>query len=60
MTNLKLLGYMAQLSMEQLCIQNKQFEQISKQVYDCQNMLGAWMNSDRRRFAPNNNGINTR
>ena len=54
MSNLKLLNYMAQLSMEQNCIQMKQFEQISKQSLDCQNMLGAWMNSDRRRNHPGN------
>lgn len=54
MTNLKLLCYMAQLSMEQQCIQPKQFEQISQQGLDCQNMLGAWMNSDRHRYASRN------
>ena len=54
MSNLKLLNYISQLSMEQECIQMKQFEQISKQSLDCQNMLGAWMNSDRRRNHPDN------
>lgn len=29
----------------------KQYEQISRQVADCQNLLGAWMNSDRRRLS---------
>lgn len=51
MTDLKLLGYIALLSMEQGCILPKQYEQISRQIYDCQNLLGAWMNSDRRRLS---------
>ena len=52
MTDLKLLGYMAMRSMEQECILPKQYEQIARQVTDCQNLLGAWMNSDRRRLQP--------
>lgn len=52
MTDLKLLGYMALLSMEQKCILPKQYEQIARQVSDCQNLLGAWMNSDRKRLQP--------
>lgn len=51
MTDLKLLGYIALVAMEQKCITFKQYEQISKQVTDCQNLLGAWMNSDRRRLS---------
>ena len=50
MTDLKLLSYMAQLAMEQGCILPKQYEQITKQVYDCQNLLGAWLSSDRKRL----------
>lgn len=50
LTKLKLLGYMAQLSMEQGCILPKQYEQITKKIHDCQNMLGAWLNSDRKRL----------
>ena len=50
LTELKLLGYMAQLSMEQGCILPKQYEQITKKIHDCQNMLGAWLNSDRKRL----------
>ena len=52
MMDLKLLGYTAMLSMEQECILPKQYEQIARQVTDCQNLLGAWMNSDRRRLQP--------
>ena len=49
MTDLKVLGYFALLSMEQGCILPKQYEQITRRLADCQNMLGAWMNSDRKR-----------
>lgn len=51
-TSCRLLSYVAQLSMEQKCILPKQYEQISKRIYDVQNMLGAWMISDRRRTKP--------
>ena len=50
MTDLKLLGYIALLSVEQKCILPKQYEQIAIHVSNCQNMLGAWMNSDRKRL----------
>lgn len=49
-TELNLLGYMAQLSMEQTCITAKQYEQITKKIYDCKNLLGAWIKSDSKRF----------
>jgi hypothetical protein len=51
LTELKLLSYMAQLAMEGGCILPKQYEQITKKVFDCQNLLGAWINSDKRRFS---------
>ncbi len=51
MTDLKLLGYISLLAMEQGCILPKQYEQISRQITDCQNLLGAWMNSDKRRLS---------
>ena len=50
MTDLKVLGYFSMLAMEQECILPKQYEQIARQVTDCQNLLGAWMNSDRKRL----------
>lgn len=50
MTNLKLLAYFSLLAREQNSIQPKQYEQISRQSADCQNLLGAWINSDRRRL----------
>ncbi len=52
MTDLKLLGYIALLAMENKCILPKQFEQISQQATECRNLLGGWMNSDKRRLQP--------
>ena len=49
-TSLRLLGYISQLAMEQQCILPNQYEQITRKVYDCRNLLGAWMVSDRKRF----------
>ena len=59
MTSLKLLGYISELAMKQGCILPKQYEQITKHVYDTENMLGAWMNSDRKRYGqePSGNGM---
>ena len=51
LTELKLLGYMAQLSMQQGCILAKQYEQITRKVYDCRNLCGAWVTADRKRLA---------
>lgn len=48
---LKLLGYVSFLSMENLCILKKQYEQISYQVADCINLLVAWRKSDAERSA---------
>ena len=50
MSRLKLFSYMSELAMKQGCILPEQYEQITKQVYDAENMLGAWMNSDKRRY----------
>lgn len=43
MTDLKLLCYFSLLAREQNCILPKQYEQISRQSTDSQNLLGAWM-----------------
>ena len=51
LTELKLLGYMAQLSMQQGCILAKQYEQITRKVYDCRNLCGAWVTADRKRLS---------
>ncbi len=50
MTDLKILAYFSMLAMEQKCILPKQYEQIARQTSDCQKLLGAWMNSDRKRL----------
>ncbi len=51
MSTLKLLAYVAQVSMEQGAIQPKQYEQISKHAYNTENLLGAWIISDQKRLA---------
>lgn len=50
MSTLKLLVYVAQVSMEQGAIQPKQYEQICAQAYNTQNLLGAWIISDQKRL----------
>ena len=50
LTTAKILGYMALLAREQGAILPKQYEQITKLVSDVQNLLGAWINSDRKRM----------
>lgn len=50
LTSLRILGYFSMLAMEQGCILSKQYEQIARQVTDCENLLGAWINSDRKRL----------
>lgn len=51
LTHIKLLAYISQVSMEQQCILPKQYEQITRKLYDCQNLLGAWVKSDNKRYA---------
>ena len=50
MTHLKILAYFAMLAMEQKCILPKQYEQIALLSGECMNLLGGWINSDKRRF----------
>ena len=52
LTDLRLLSYFSMLAMENKCILPKQYEQISHLSSNCQNLLGAWINSDRRRLQP--------
>ena len=51
LTDLKLLAYIAELAMTQGCLLPKQFEEIAKLTTDCQHLLGAWINSDKKRIA---------
>ena len=50
MATLKLLSWVAQVSVEQGAIQPKQFQQISEQCWNTQNLLGAWIISDQKRL----------
>ena len=50
LTNLRLLSYISLIAMEQKCILFKQYENISKLSTDCQNMIGAWIISDKKRI----------
>ena len=50
LTNLRVLSYISLIAMEHKCILFKQYENISKLSTDCQNMLGAWIISDRKRM----------
>ncbi|MDR2600598.1 MAG: four helix bundle protein [Oscillospiraceae bacterium] len=52
LTSLKLLAYIAEISMTQSCILLKQYEQIAKQTTECQRLVGAWINSDKKRLSP--------
>ena len=51
LTALKLIAYISELAMKEKCILFKQYEQISKLTTDCQRLLGAWINSDRKRLS---------
>lgn len=50
MANLRLLGYIAQLALEQRAITTKQYEMIAKQTTDIIYMLAAWRKQDLARF----------
>jgi len=50
LTSLKILAYFAEMAMTNNCILPKQYEQIAKLTTDCQHLLGAWINSDKRRL----------
>ena len=49
-SKLKVLSNVAELACNQNCILPKQFAQITKQIHNTQNLLGAWMSNDRKRF----------
>lgn len=50
MTRVRLLCFIAQLALEQKAILPKQYEQISMQSTEVLNLLGGWVNSDKRRY----------
>ena len=49
-TSLKMMLYVSEMAHEQGCLTMKQYEQISKQGCDIGNMIGGWINSDKKRF----------
>ncbi|MDR2546299.1 MAG: four helix bundle protein [Lachnospiraceae bacterium] len=49
LTSLKILAFFSELAMTNNCILPKQYEQIAKLTTDCQYLLGAWINSDKKR-----------
>jgi hypothetical protein len=50
LTLLKLLAYFSEIAMIQNCILPKQYEQIAKLTVDCQRLVGAWINSEKKRL----------
>ena len=52
LTDIRVLAYFSFLAMEQQCILPKQYEQIARLSADCQHLLGAWINSDKKRLPP--------
>jgi len=57
LTDIRVLAYFAFLSLEQQCILPKQYEQIAKLSADCQRLLGAWINSDKKRLPPSGSAL---
>lgn len=49
-TSLKMMMYVSEMAQEQGCLTMKQYEQIAKQGFDIGNMIGGWINSDKKRF----------
>jgi hypothetical protein len=52
LTDTRLLAYFAELAMRQQCILPKQYERIANLTTDCRYMTAAWINSDKKRFSP--------
>jgi hypothetical protein len=51
-TDIKLLAYFSEVALQQHCILDRQYEQIARLSTDCRHLLGAWINSDRKRLSP--------
>lgn len=49
LTDFKLLGYMSDLARKQKCILSGQYEQIAQKLFECRNLLSAWVKSDAKR-----------
>lgn len=50
LTKLKVLDYVVEVSASNKCILFKQFEIISKMIYECINLLTGWIQSDCKRL----------
>ena len=51
-TSLQLLVFAAEMAQRHGCLLMKQYEQISCQAFDVGNLIGGWINSDKKRFSP--------
>lgn len=49
LTDIRLLGYMAGLAKSHNCILVKQYNHICELLYECRNLLSAWVKSDNNR-----------
>ncbi|MCL1996249.1 MAG: four helix bundle protein [Defluviitaleaceae bacterium] len=52
LTTLKIIAYFSEMAVTHKCLLPKQYEQIAKLTTDCQRLLGAWINSDKKRLLP--------
>lgn len=59
MSTVKLLAYLALFAKEQQCILPKHYANISKQTYECLNLLVGWMRSDERTYKELTKNINS-
>ena len=50
-TELKIMAFISHIAYLEKCILSKQLEQIAKKSLDCERLLGAWITSDRKRYA---------
>jgi len=50
LTKLKILDYIFEISSSNGCILFKQYENISKMIYECINLLSGWIFSDHKRL----------
>ena len=52
LTTLKIIAFISELATTEKCLLFKQYEQIAKLTVDCQRLVGAWINSDKKRLTP--------
>ena len=50
LTRVKMVAYFATLALEHNAILMKQFKSISSLCHDCQNLIAAWVSTDKKRF----------